>query len=69
MLPPFDVFRLDADGSVLWRTVVSSLDAAKQYVKGLNSPQSQEFLIVSLSTGKKLVVKSSEIDRIAGESG
>jgi hypothetical protein len=62
MLPPFDIFRLDADGSVLWRTVAPDLDAAKRFVRDLHAPESQEFLIVSLKTGKELVVKSSELD-------
>jgi hypothetical protein len=62
MLPPFDIFRLDADGSVLWRTVAPDLDAAKRFVRDLHPPESQEFLIVSLKSGKKLVVKSSELD-------
>jgi hypothetical protein len=62
MLPPFDIFRLDADGSVLWRTVAPDLDAAKRYVRDLHPPESQKFLIVSLKTGKRFVVKLSELD-------
>jgi hypothetical protein len=62
MLPPFDIFRLDADGSVLWRTVAPDLDAAKRYVRDLHPAESQKFLIVSLKTGKRFVVKLSELD-------
>lgn len=67
MLPPFDVFRVDADGSVLWRTVALDLDAAKRFIRDLHSPESQEFLIVSLKSGKTLVVKSSELDTKVNE--
>jgi hypothetical protein len=67
MLPPFDVFRLDADGSVLWRTVAADLDAAKQFVRDLHAPESQKFLIVSLKTGKELIVNLSELDTTPNE--
>jgi hypothetical protein len=69
MQPPFDIFRLDPDGAVTWRTVVQSLDAAKRYVKDLKPAAAQEYLIVSLKTGKKAKVKLSDLDNLTEQSG
>lgn len=68
MLPPFDIFRIDADGAVVWRTVVQSLEAAKRYLKDLQPPDSQEFLIVSLKTGRNAKVKLSNLDSLTEKS-
>jgi DNA primase len=67
--PPFDIFRLDPDGAVTWRTVVQTLEAAKRYVKDLKPTDSQEYLIVSLKTGRKAKVKLSNLDSLTESSG
>jgi hypothetical protein len=64
MQPPFDIFLIEPDESVVWRTVVPSLEAAKRYLKELQPPASQEFLIVSLKTGRKARVKPPELDSL-----
>jgi hypothetical protein len=64
MQPPFDIFRLDHDGAVTWRTVVQSVEAAKRYVKDLKPTDSQEYLIVSLKTRRKARVKLSSLDSL-----
>ena len=59
---------IDPDDTVVWRNVLTSLDAAKKYVKSLNPPDFQEFLIVSLKTGKQVRVKPADLDSLTEQS-
>jgi hypothetical protein len=59
MLPPFDLFREEPDGSVLWIGIASSLEEAQKKIAGDSHPSPCEYLIVSLKTGKRQTVRPS----------
>ena len=58
MIPPFDIFRTEADGSVLWQEAATTLEEAKARAQQLAKNLPGEYLILSHPTGNKLIVKS-----------
>ena len=58
MIPPFDIFQVDPkDGALLWCESADSLDHAKQRIEKLSQRYTvQQFVIVSLQTGNRVVV-------------
>ena len=57
MLPPFDIFRVEADGEVLWVKSVADLKSARLVVKELMASSPGEYVIHSHSTHNELIVK------------
>jgi len=51
--PPFDIFRQEQDGKVLWLGTADSLAEAQQKVAEAMKTESSEYLIVSLKTGNR----------------
>jgi hypothetical protein len=57
MIPPFDLFRTEADGSVKWLGVSADLDAAKARVLELSAASPGEYFGFSQTTGNKLFIQ------------
>ena len=65
MLPPFDLFRVEPDGTTFWVGAAETLDAAKARVNELLvSKPTFEFWIFSQQTQNKLSIKVGEIQLI-----
>ena len=56
MLPPFDIFRIDADGTNRC-ACVGTLDNAKVTVEQFMETWPAEYVVVSRTTGKKISVE------------
>jgi hypothetical protein len=57
MIPPFDLFRTETDGSVKWLGVCVDLDAAKSRVRDLSATIPTEYFIFSQTTERKLFIR------------
>ena len=57
MLAPFDIFRTEADGSVVWLETADNLDNAKAHLQSIGASRPGMYLILSQVTGNKLSVK------------
>lgn len=64
MIPPFEIFRTEADGSVLWRGTAETLEDAKARIRELAAETPGDFIIMSRRTGHKLIVQSKELGPI-----
>lgn len=58
MVPPFDIFRAERDGDVLWLESATDLEAAWARVKMLAASTPGEYLILSQMTGRRISFKS-----------
>lgn len=56
MVPPFDIFRQEADGSLRWLQTSDSLQAAKLRIEVLALTAPGEYVIFSQKTGNKTVI-------------
>jgi endo-1,4-beta-mannosidase len=54
MLPPFDIFRLNDKGELIWCLATATLDEAMTKVQQLSEA---EFVIVNQNTQEKIAVK------------
>jgi len=54
--PPFDIFRAEDEGNLLWRGTAASIDEAKALVHEWAKLTPGEYVIVSLATGSRLVL-------------
>lgn len=57
MLPPFDIFRVEANRDTLWVNSAADLKSARLIVKELMASSPGEYLIHSHSTSNDLIVK------------
>ena len=57
MVPPLDIFKLEQDGSLVWKGTVESLAVAKLSVAVLLETTPADYLIYSAQTGHKMVIK------------
>ena len=57
MVAPFDIFRADGPGGILWIEAVAELEAAKARVGALMQTTPCEYLIFSQKTGHKISIK------------
>jgi hypothetical protein len=62
MVPPFDIFKRQGGGSVLWLGVATVLEAAKLWIKELTESAPGEYFIFSLATGHRLNVRLDNVD-------
>jgi hypothetical protein len=60
MLQPFDIFRVAADGQLVWRTAAESLENAQRRVKILMATEPNDYVIFCQETGKKTLVRASD---------
>jgi hypothetical protein len=63
MIQPFDIFRIEKDGGLVWVGTAETMDAAKARARAECASKAGDFWIVSLKTGNKLELKA--IDLIA----
>jgi len=58
MIPPFDIFKAETDGSVLWIEAAIDLERAKSCVAVLAKSLPCGYIILSQKTGHKISIKS-----------
>jgi len=56
MIDAFDIFRAQADGSVLWRDSAPTLDRANARIRQLAAGSPGDYILVNQQTGTKLIV-------------
>jgi len=57
-IPTFDIFRVEADGGVLWRESAVTIDQAKARARDLAAATPGEYFILSHRTGNRWRVDS-----------
>lgn len=55
MVPPLEIFRVEADGALVWCECADSLEIAVQRIGMLMATAPAEFVVVSLKTGHRRV--------------
>jgi hypothetical protein len=60
MTRPLDIFKLENDGSIVWKGIAETLEIAKLSVKTLAETSPGDYLIFSPATGEKTVVQLRE---------
>jgi hypothetical protein len=65
MVPPFDIFQLKANDELLWRGTAVTVEDAHARVAELVKSSPGDYLIVSLHTGNKTIIKSDGAGRAA----
>jgi hypothetical protein len=58
MVPPFDIFRVESDGHLVWRDTAKNMDLARLRVKILMTSEPADYVIYSQHTGHKTVVRN-----------
>ena len=64
MFPPFDIFRVESDGHLLWQGTAETLALARLRVKILSVSKDSDYVIYSQQTGHKTVVRKGESDNV-----
>ena len=59
MVPPFDIFRVEKDGSLIWCEAAATLEIAKARVEGMAAARPSQYVIYSQKTGHRLVIKGN----------
>lgn len=57
MIAPFDIFRTDKSGTLLWCGEAKTLDEAKERVATLMAAEQTEYVIFSQKTGNRMVIQ------------
>jgi len=57
MTATFDIFELEPGGSVMWRGSTAAFEEARAFVEQLGTSRRGDYIIFSLQTGKKVVIK------------
>jgi hypothetical protein len=60
MLRPLDIFKLENDGSIVWKGIAETLENAKLSVKILAETSPGDYLIFSPATGERTVIQLKE---------
>jgi hypothetical protein len=60
MLPPFDIFRIDSDGRLLWQESAETFGQARQRVNTLKVGKRFDYVIYSQRTGHKSIVRQHD---------
>ena len=55
MVPPLEIFKVEADGALVWCACADSLEIALRRIEALRAKTSAEFVVVSLKTGHRKV--------------
>ncbi len=66
MIAPFDIFRTDGNGDLLWCDEALSLDDAKAKVQELSKSAKTSFVIRSQRTGNRIVLPPEPTSPDAG---
>jgi len=68
MIAPFDIFEVERGGGLLWRGSAATLDEAQARVREFGKSSPGEYIIKSIRTGNKMVVKSDGQGLSQGQS-
>jgi hypothetical protein len=63
MMPQFDVFQTETDGSLLWLATAATLDDAKARVHKAAASSPGEYVILNLQTGLRLTINNDGASR------
>jgi hypothetical protein len=58
MIPPFDIFKKEKDGSLIWKGTAETLEVARLSVKVLVASSPGNYIIHSQQTGHKMIVRA-----------
>jgi hypothetical protein len=58
MLAPLDIFRVESDGHLVWKTAAESLEAAQRRVKILMASEPGDYVIYSQQTGHRTIIRA-----------
>ena len=64
MLDPFDIFKIEKNGSVSWIRAITDFERAKSYVnkvRGAATPA--DYLILNQRTGERIILKAAAEQR------
>jgi hypothetical protein len=60
MLDPFDVFKIEENGSVSWLRAITDFERAKSYVDMVRTAgMPADFLILNQRTGERIIIKAA----------
>jgi len=69
MVPTFDIFRVESDGHLVWRSAADDLDTAQRRVRILMASEPGDYVIYNQKTAGKTVVRASDSPTpVAGSS-
>ena len=57
MLAPLDIFKMQEDGTFVWKGAAESFEVAKSKVQHLAENSPGEYMIFSQTTGNKTILK------------
>jgi hypothetical protein len=66
MIAPFDIFKTEIDGDILWLEAVPDLDTAKARVREMGSTSPGKYMILSQKTGNKLSLEVDGTGKLRG---
>lgn len=66
MIAPFDIFKTEADGQVLWVEAVPDLETAKARVQAMGLASPGRYMILSQKTGNRLSVEVDHRGKLHG---
>jgi hypothetical protein len=57
MMPPFDIFKTDKDGALLWCGAAETFEDAKEKASTFARSESREFVIFCQITGNRITIQ------------
>jgi hypothetical protein len=66
MIPQLDIFKLEKDGSVVWKEAVENLEVANSSVKVLSTSSPGNYMIFSQATGYRTIVTLDASETLDG---
>ena len=67
MIAPFDIFRTEENGDLLWLEAVPDLETAKARVQAMGTLAPGRYMILSQRTGNKLCLEVDNRGRVHGQ--
>ena len=59
MLDPFDIFKVEQNGSVRWVRAIADLQRAKSYIlKVLSIATAADYIILNQRTGERIIIQT-----------
>jgi hypothetical protein len=65
MIPLYDIFRIETDGSLTWCEAAVSFESAEHRIKVLADSALSEYVVLSQKTGATMIVKPPNSQRRA----
>jgi hypothetical protein len=69
MEAPFDIFRAESDGNIMWRGAATTLDEAKKRVQEFAKNSPAEYIVINLQTGLKVTISKDGHSRTGNPAG